>query len=89
MRTIEDVLSRLRAEFLEMPGMRLTPDQVQRLCGVERALCRLALDALVASKFLCVKADGHYARVTDGGDMPRRFRAKADLSVERRIARGS
>ena len=39
-----------------MPGMRLTPEQVQRLCGVERAPCRLALDALVASESLCVKA---------------------------------
>src|SRR5207245_3241663 len=45
MTTIEDVLSRLRAEFVEMPGMLLTPDQVQRLCGVERALCGLAPDA--------------------------------------------
>jgi hypothetical protein len=89
MTTIEDVHSRLRAEFSEMPGMRLTLDQVQRLCGVERALCRLALDALVASEFLCVKADGHYVRVTDGGDTPRRFRAKADIRVERRIARAS
>ena len=89
MRTIEDVLSRLRAEFLEMPGMRLTPDQVQRLCGLEGPLCRLALDALVASQFLCVKADGHYARVRDGGDMPRPSPAKADLRVERRIARAS
>jgi len=36
MRTVQDVLTRLRAEFLEMPGLRLTPEQVQRLCGVER-----------------------------------------------------
>ena len=89
MSTIDDVLSRLRAEFLEMPGMRLTPEQVQRLCGVEGTLCRLVLDTLVDAKFLCVKADGHYARVTDGADMPRPFPAKADLRVERRIARAS
>jgi len=89
MTTIEDVLSRLRAEFLEMPGMRLTADQVQRLCGVERALCRWALDALVASRFLRVKADGRYARVTDGGDVPRPLHAEAELRLERRIARAS
>jgi hypothetical protein len=29
MRTIEDVLNRLRAEYLEMPGLRLKPEQVQ------------------------------------------------------------
>lgn len=89
MRTNEDILSRLRAEFLEMPGMRLTADQVHRLCGVERALCRQALDALVASKFLRVKPDGRYARVMDGGDMPRPFPAEADLTAERRVGRAS
>jgi DNA-binding GntR family transcriptional regulator len=89
MRTIEDVLSRLRAEFLEMPGMQLTADQVHRLCGVERALCRRALDALVASRFLRVKADGRYARVADAGDVPLPFLARADLRVERRTARAS
>ena len=66
MRTIEDVLNRLRAEFLEMPGMQLKPEQVRRLCGVERELCQAVLDSLVDTKFLCVCADGRYARVTDG-----------------------
>ena len=66
MRTIEDALNRLRAEFLEMPGMHLKPEQVQRLCGVERGLCQTVLDSLVDAKFLCVSADGQYARVTDG-----------------------
>jgi hypothetical protein len=42
-----------------MPGLRLTPEQAQRLCGVERTLCQTVLDALVAEKFLCVKPDGH------------------------------
>jgi hypothetical protein len=65
-RTIEDLLNRLRAEFLEMPGMHLKPEQVQRLCGVERGLCQTVLDSLVDAKFLCVSADGQYARVTEG-----------------------
>jgi len=42
-RTIE----RLRAEFLEMPGLRLNVKQVQRLCGVDAELCQDVLDALV------------------------------------------
>ena len=29
------VLERLRGEYLEMPGMKLTIEQVQRLCGIE------------------------------------------------------
>jgi hypothetical protein len=66
MRTIGIVTSRIRAEYLEMPGLRLTPEQVQRLCGIERMICQLVLNELVDAKFLCVKADGHYARLTEG-----------------------
>jgi hypothetical protein len=66
MRTIEDVLNRLRAEFLEMRGLRLKAEQVERLCGIERTMCQLVLDSLVDRKFLCIKSDGHYARLTTG-----------------------
>jgi len=58
MRTTEDVLNRLRAEYLEMPGLRLKPAQVQRLCGVERMICQMVLDVLVDEKCLCAKLDG-------------------------------
>ena len=47
----EQILERLRAEYLEMPGMRLNLEQVQRLCGIERSMCKVALDALVETKF--------------------------------------
>ena len=63
---MEPILERLRAEFLEMPGLRLTAQQVHRLCGVEPAACRAVLDTLVSEKFLCAKADGTYARLTEG-----------------------
>lgn len=65
MRTIDEVLNRIRAEFLEMPGMRLRQEQVQRLCGLDSGLCRAVLDSLVRSRFLSVSADGQYARATD------------------------
>ena len=29
------LLTRIRAEYLEMPGLRLTSEQAQRLCGAE------------------------------------------------------
>jgi hypothetical protein len=58
----QQVLVRIRAEYLEMPGLRLKAAQVQRLCGVERELCKDILDALVERKFLCLKSDGTYAR---------------------------
>jgi hypothetical protein len=62
MRTIEHALTRLRAEFLEMPGMHLKTEQVERLCGIERGLCQTVLDALVDARFLYVNADRQYAR---------------------------
>ncbi len=78
------LLERVRAEFLEMPGLRLTREQAQRLCGVEPALCQRVLDALVDMKFLCVKPNGAYARLTDGVDSPRPRPAKADLGTGKR-----
>ncbi len=66
METSHDLLNRLRAEFAEMPGMRLTAEQVQRLCGVERMVCTAILDTLVDEKFLSVLPDGRYARRAQG-----------------------
>jgi hypothetical protein len=61
----ESLLRRIRAEYLEMPGMHLKLEQMQRLCGIDRLMCQTLLDALVEAKFLGVRSDGHYARVTD------------------------
>jgi hypothetical protein len=66
MRTVDEVRERVRAEYLEMPGLKLTLDQVQRLCGIDRRVCRTVLDGLVAELFLCVKPNGAYARAWDG-----------------------
>jgi hypothetical protein len=87
MRTIEDVSERLRAEYLEMPGLRLKAEQVQRLCGIEETICGLILDALVASKFLSVRSDGHYARVSEGSTPARS--EKAMLSIDPRSQKAS
>ena len=56
---------RIRAEYMDMPGMRLTPTQVQRLSGVDGSVCRLVLDDLVRAKFLYVGPDGSYRRTAD------------------------
>ena len=72
------LVARIRGEYLEMPGLRLTLEQAQRLCGVERTLCKTVLDALVEAKFLCVKPNGTYARAIDGRDVPRPRTARAE-----------
>lgn len=85
----EYLLNRLRAEYLEMPGLRLKREQVQRLCGVEPAICQRVLDMLVETRFLCVKVDGTYARVTDGADAPRPQPVRATLGAEHRSLKAS
>lgn len=68
---------RIRGEYFEMPGMRLTPAQVQRLSGVDVAICARVLDDLVAARFLLKERDGSYARSSDGGGSIRSRMAKA------------
>jgi hypothetical protein len=65
---IEDVLQRIQGEFVEMPGLRLTPAQAQRLWGLDRDLCDQLLRALVNAKFLSQTRDGAFIR-TDGARM--------------------
>jgi hypothetical protein len=88
MRTAPTIIDRIRAEFLEMPGLRLTGPQVQRLCGIEQQVCRQVLDTLVEAKFLWRKPDGVYGRLTDG-ELPRPNPARASLSSGSRAAKAS
>ena len=69
-----------------MPGMRLTAQQVHRFCGIEKALCKVVLDSLVDAKFLCVKADGAYARLADGA-VPSSRPVTGDYRVDTRVVR--
>ena len=73
------VLERIRAEFLEMPGMKLRMEQVQRLCGIDASMCKAVMDALVSAQFLCLKSDGTYVRLTEGASTLPRRPAKAGL----------
>ena len=47
-----DLLSRVRGEYLEMPGLVLTVEQAGRLWGVDAPTSRRLLDALVERDFL-------------------------------------
>jgi hypothetical protein len=61
---LADAMQRIRAEFVEMPGMQLTPAQAARLWHLDRPLCDAVLSALVEKKFL-VKTRDRYARLTE------------------------
>lgn len=81
-----EVLQRIRAEFIEMPGLALRPEQVQRLCGVERTICDMALEQLVLAGFLSKRTDGAYRRDRDA-DIARLRPAKAGLETSAQARR--
>jgi hypothetical protein len=58
---ISDALRRMKGEYLDMPGLRLTPAQAQRLWGLDRESCQALLGALVDAKFLCKTRDGAFS----------------------------
>ncbi len=58
--TAEETIRRVRAEFLEMPGLKLTISQAQRLWGVDRSTCEALIDELTASRFLSRTRDGAF-----------------------------
>jgi hypothetical protein len=61
--TKEDVLRRVQGEFLEMPGLRLTQPQAERLWGLDAASCSALLRELVDANFLFKTRDGAFMRV--------------------------
>jgi hypothetical protein len=77
---------RIRADYLEMPGMRLTATQVQRLSGVELSVCRLVLDDLVRARFLSAGRDGSYSRAAEERVRPRVAKAGLNAPSSRRAS---
>ena len=67
---MDNVLQRIQGEFVEMPGLRLTAAQAQRLWGLERDVCDALLNELVDAKFLSRTRDGAFIRM-DGSSPSR------------------
>jgi hypothetical protein len=59
---IQDVVRRIQGEYLEMPGLRLTTQQAQRLWRLDRTSCEAVLGALVDARFLAKTRDGAFIR---------------------------
>jgi hypothetical protein len=56
-----DLFHRIRAEYVQMPGLHLTAAQARRLFGLDAASAGI-LDALVDARFLKLTRTGAYAR---------------------------
>ena len=57
---IEDALQLLRAEYLKMPGLALTPQQVAALLDLDGVTAGAVLRALEDSRFLERTPDGRF-----------------------------
>ena len=55
-----DVLHRVRAEYREMPGLRLTQRQAQRLWNLDSITCETILETLESTRFLRRTSDHTY-----------------------------
>jgi hypothetical protein len=51
-RSDERLVRRIRAEYLEMPGLSLTLEQAQRLWSLEPRTCEVLLTSLTEARFL-------------------------------------
>ncbi len=62
---ISAAVDRVRAEFMEMPGLRLTLPQAARLMGLDQVTCNQVIRALEHGRFLRRTPAGLVARVED------------------------
>ena len=58
----DQILLRIRGEYLEMPGLGLTLSQARRLWDLDERTCAQLLQSLTEQRFLCRREDGTYVR---------------------------
>ena len=59
---IRNALVRIQAEYVEMPALKLTARQAQRLWNLSNDVCETALAVLIRKQFLVQTRDGAYVR---------------------------
>ena len=55
-----ELVRRIRTDYSEMPGLRLTLRQARRLWAVDELVCEAVLTALVDARFLTRSSDGRF-----------------------------
>ena len=59
---ITDWLTHIHADYIEVPGLRLTKREAERLWGLDAHVCEAILEALVAVSFLRRTRRDEYVR---------------------------
>ena len=83
----DQLLRTIWSEYAEMPGLKLSREQAQRLWAVDESTCTELLESLVAAKLLVRGADRQYARFSHSSqgvsDSPVQSRmAKAEIAPQ-------
>jgi hypothetical protein len=58
-----ELVLRIRGEFMEMPGLRLTLEQAQKMWALDATTCAALIAALVDTGFLFRTRDGAFMRL--------------------------
>jgi len=82
-----DLVRRIRGEYLEMPGLRVTARQAQRLFGLNATICDEVLAGLLQSGFLSRTLDGMFS-LTQAGDQIAPARPSGQCSPKVAMCRG-
>ena len=59
---LEDCVQRIRAEYLDLPGLSLTARQAQRLWNLDSETCQRVLDMMIRDNFLWRTPQAQYVR---------------------------
>jgi hypothetical protein len=63
----ETLLERIEGEYNEQPGLSLTPQQAERLWGLDGPTCRAALTTLEGARVLRRTPEGRFVRSRSTG----------------------
>jgi hypothetical protein len=83
---LQQILTRIQLEYLELPNLRLTTLQARRLWNLPADWCDAALDLLVLSGFLRRTSDGVFLRRDPSRQVVWKGRSQPDLSAESEAA---
>ena len=59
---LPDLVRRVRAEYLEMPGLHLTDAQARRIWNLDEEWCEAVLNVLMEARFLRRTSTGAFVR---------------------------
>lgn len=84
MDTDHRLLSRIRGEYREMPGLRLTFTQACRLWQLDGTTCHEVLERLLVERFLQRTPDGSYTVFSLPAPTPAKSGLRAAPSIAQR-----